>query len=834
PAELGAHWIADLNLAPRYRGAAGYGAEIVRQNQESFMDAAWDQVGDILKAEAAFNLTRLGIEALRALKAKHFDVLPPARLLQVMGPALPRIEALAGDGSAYRIAGQLGSLGGQVDRSSLPAAMADTALRRTVSPTRRTLRMAARLNGSLAALPAQGARYVAAMAGASTKAAAFAVNAFMPDGIVATRAFDGVVLDGADARPLDLRDRGLGSQFTIGQVKQAQAASRESLALLAKGGVPELKIRVGQHAGVFTDLHVERFGMLAANATSVRSSDWTVVASSVEALGKRGVEGFLVAADNTKATLQFSALRLDARSGALKVDAPALRAFDPLRREVAAGKPAKGAARAVAGTSLGSVRIADARKFSTAGVFAALPVNALAGTGGTATVAPHFALDESFQFGGAAAAAAGPVVTLTVPPALRQREILNRYAIATRGTQAAWRDGFAVAHVEVAPVDFGLPAAAAIITARTAPDLTLPARLASSVSVANIALNAGSVANEFVATHLSLSDALARHRFMVPALFDRVMAWPRLPEPLYQRLAAYDRNAFMPGVDGIPQDLVMLVRVNQHFIDSFMAGANVAMNGELLWRGFPTDLRGTPFQRFWGRAMLTPAPLFLRVPLDDMQPIHLWGAQPLGKRIDPVGGDPDRIALLVRGQLLRRYPNTAVYAWKKTPNAPTLLKDAQGRRPDDAIQLPVFDGVIGEDISFFGFDIDADEVDAWCFVLEEQMHEPRFGFDVDETPPGQDRTGPPRRQVLVDTLARVQAGDASAVMKNYNPYKALSWSHVGVQAGRFASVANLVSVPNKPFASFPTLTGTPTAAEIAKVLLQQPFRAYFLGSDLKT
>ena len=93
---------------------------------------------------------------------------------------------------------------------------------------------------------------------------------------------------------------------------------------------------------------------------------------------------------------------------------------------------------------------------------------------------------------------------------------------------------------------------------------------------------------------------------MIPALFDRVMAWPKLPEALYQRLAAYDKNAFMPGVDGIPQDLVMLVRVNQHFIDSFMVGANVSMNGELLWRGFPTDLRGTPFQRFWDRVSIGP------------------------------------------------------------------------------------------------------------------------------------------------------------------------------------------------------------------------------------
>jgi hypothetical protein len=350
------------------------------------------------------------------------------------------------------------------------------------------------------------------------------------------------------------------------------------------------------------------------------------------------------------------------------------------------------------------------------------------------------------------------------------------------------------------------------------------------VSVANIAASGG---NEFVATHLT-SDALARSVFMIPALFDRVMAWPKLPEALYQRLATYDRNAFMPGVDGIPQDLVMLVRVNQQFIDSFMVGANVSMNGELLWRGFPTDLRGTPFQRFWDRISIGPFPTFELTLLEDMQPIHLWGNQPLGERVDPVGGDPDRVALLVRGQLLRRYPNTAVYAWKKTPNADTLLKDAQGRRPDDAIELPVFSGVIGEDITFFGFDIDHDEIDQWCFVLEEQMTEPRFGFDVPVTPPDTVRTGPRRRAVLETALARIEANDPAPIYQQYNAYKALSWSHIDVAAGSYASVGNLVGVPNKPFNSFPTLTGTATAAEVAKILLQQPFRAYFVGYDLKT
>ena len=72
------------------------------------------------------------------------------------------------------------------------------------------------------------------------------------------------------------------------------------------------------------------------------------------------------------------------------------------------------------------------------------------------------------------------------------------------------------------------------------------------------------------------------------------------------------------------------------------------------------------------------------------------------------------------------------------------------------------------------------------------------------------------------------------LVSGYNAYKALSWSHIGVAAGGFTTIASLVSPPNKPFASFPTLAANATAADFAKVLLQEPFRAYYLGSDLKT
>jgi len=835
PSELGQHWIADLNLGPRYRGAAGYGAEIVRRNQEDYVDAAWDQIGDILAAERRFNFTRLAIEAQLALRAKHFDKLPPERLLQVLGPALPRIEAVAPDGAAYRIGAQIGSIGGQIDRSSLPAALTDTALRRAASPQRRSLRMAARREGALAQLAHVATRYVGAMAQATTKSAAFAVNDFIPDGIVGSKALDGIDLDRPDDAPIDLP--GLG-RTTVARVRQAQQGAVAARELLVRSGVPALAIRVGQKGGIFTDAHLDRFGALAAHSSAVRSSDWGVLTQTVERLGRRGVEGFLVEAHAESAALQIDSMRLDARSGQLRLDR-ALTRFDANRRAVAPVKRRARALAAIGGINLGQVQIADARRFDNAGLFAALPVNALQPEPAQPG-APRFVLNPGFEFTGVAAPAPGAppaLVTVTLPPAIRQRETLNRFAVATRGTQALWRDAFEASHVEVRSVDFGVAAAASIIKARTDPTRTLPARLASMVAIAG---GAAARDNFFIGKYLAADDLAAEQRYMIPALFDRVMAWPKLPEALYRALADYDKNAFMPGVDDLPEDLIMLVKVNQHFIDAFMVGANVEMNRELLWRGYPTDLRGTPFQRFWGRELVVPPAT--RIELDDMLPIHRWGAQPLGRRVDPVGGDPNRVALLVRGQLLRRYPNTAVYAWRRdmaaAPDKSQLKKRADGSADPNDIRTPVFSGVIDPDITFFGFDIDAvpAEIGKWCFVLEEQMSEPRFGFDVGDAAPGQ---GPPPtigakpRAALTAQLKLLEAMTPQQLAaSNYNAYKALSWGHVGVAEGQFASVAALAAVPNKPFASFPAMVGTPTAAKVAIALLQQPFRAYYVGDDL--
>ena len=58
---------------------------------------------------------------------------------------------------------------------------------------------------------------------------------------------------------------------------------------------------------------------------------------------------------------------------------------------------------------------------------------------------------------------------------------------------------------------------------------------------------------------------------------------------------------FLPGVGVLPNDFIMAVKTNPRFVEALMLGANHEMGREMLWQGFPTDQRGTPFQHFWQR-----------------------------------------------------------------------------------------------------------------------------------------------------------------------------------------------------------------------------------------
>ena len=56
-------WVHELNLDPRWRTAAGFGTSVVQDNQEDYMAAAWEQVGDVLESNKKIKFAQLAKHA---------------------------------------------------------------------------------------------------------------------------------------------------------------------------------------------------------------------------------------------------------------------------------------------------------------------------------------------------------------------------------------------------------------------------------------------------------------------------------------------------------------------------------------------------------------------------------------------------------------------------------------------------------------------------------------------------------------------------------------------------------------------------------------------------
>jgi hypothetical protein len=199
-----------------------------------------------------------------------------------------------------------------------------------------------------------------------------------------------------------------------------------------------------------------------------------------------------------------------------------------------------------------------------------------------------------------------------------------------------------------------------------------------------------------------------------------IMAAPVFTRPMYEALRDHYQDFLVPGLADILPNTITLVETNPRFVEAFMVGLNHDMARKLLWREYPTDQRGTYFKRFWGD-------------IDDIGPIPAFSTNTaLGA--DVAGGAQPHIVLLVRGELLRRYPNAIVYAVLATggPNAPAF--------DETTIVLPSFRGSLAPDFTFIGFPLTIDAVRAgnpnpnpalsedYWFVIAEHPTEPRFGL----------------------------------------------------------------------------------------------------------
>jgi hypothetical protein len=230
------------------------------------------------------------------------------------------------------------------------------------------------------------------------------------------------------------------------------------------------------------------------------------------------------------------------------------------------------------------------------------------------------------------------------------------------------------------------------------------------------------------------------------AAFTEAMAYPVFDIPTFRSLLGLSVDAFVPNLNSLPANSLTLLENNHEFIESYMVGLNHEMAREMLWREFPTDQRGTPFRQFWDPVTALPEPGV--TPADrrerdyDIPPIHLWRPDArLGENANPHDG----IVLVVRGELLKKYPTTAIYAhraeWPPGPDGlpdksqPRRLVTITGAPTAGQIRLPRYEAKVDPDIYLIGFDLTADQAvggpddPGWFFVLKERPGDPRFGLD---------------------------------------------------------------------------------------------------------
>jgi len=149
--------------------------------------------------------------------------------------------------------------------------------------------------------------------------------------------------------------------------------------------------------------------------------------------------------------------------------------------------------------------------------------------------------------------------------------------------------------------------------------------------------------------------------------FLEVMAYPVIDLPMYKALLGLSVDLFVPNLNEVPPNTISLLSTNQEFIESFFLGLNFEMNRELLWREYPTDQRGTTFRQFWDPRTELPRPgesaADRRERLYDITPIHLWDkASALGTHDNRDIEQEEELVLVIRGEVLKKYPNAAVYA----------------------------------------------------------------------------------------------------------------------------------------------------------------------------
>jgi hypothetical protein len=648
-------WFRDLNLEPKHRVVAGLGTRVVQMDQEALMASAWNQVSGVEAANRALRWAQFARYVGASLHRRHLAVLDPGAQLAIT----ERVHARVLDAPHVTIHAR-------VEASSLPRPVTSAAFRRLTRARGPVARFAAANPGDRARLVD---RFVAADGGLTRDWVRPYVN---PDGITSI-----------------------------------SPASRAMVTAAIASGV------LG--AGVSKD-----DALATIDARLKRKSFPDALTSEAVQAMRFPAEGFLDASVG---------------SGVLNV----LLASMPTKDEMSASRAS---ALVGAGHALLLRQLVDA-----------VGARVESWTVDRAQVIrlglAHLVVEDHTTTGGSTTPTTE--TTGTTGTTASPRSILTRRStslVALRGsalTALSTSAAEAVRRYQIAPAELTLEGATAALLAaqlRAAPAtrgaviqkafLELSDRLVQGVGLSDIARNQLDVPALGLLAKLDPAVTVTARvkgrlgvlpAWLSPAWFknlriDPVMVGPSFPFPMCQALYRYDQRWMIPGVAEIARtDMMTLLKTNNVFIEAFLVGLNHEMGRELLWRGYPTDARGTYFKSFWTGA-------------DElMQPVHQFADLPLGAHMKPTLDD--RIVMLVRGGLVHRYPGVIGHAVRQAG------KDAQG--------LPLFEAGAGAtvlfrvhlapDILLVAFDLlpnaikQEDPNEPWWFLLAENPTEPRFGLD---------------------------------------------------------------------------------------------------------
>ena len=243
--------------------------------------------------------------------------------------------------------------------------------------------------------------------------------------------------------------------------------------------------------------------------------------------------------------------------------------------------------------------------------------------------------------------------------------------------------------------------------------------------------------------------------------FTEVMAYPKIDLPMYGPLKDISIELFLPNINLIAPNSITLIETNQRFVEAYMVGLNHEFARKLLWSEYPTDQRGSYFRQFWdvnsyidSEGLSTDA---LQEKLYDIPPLHQWPlTSALGDHNNRAvsGQTGEQAVLVIRGDLLKKYPNTMIYAQRAVwplkdgqidltqPRSLVQLSPAEELNPPrEKIRSPLYEATADPDIYFLGFDLTIAEAEGgsgehpdddpgWFFVIKQRPGQPRFGLET--------------------------------------------------------------------------------------------------------